>query len=47
MDTYPTTSPLQPVPANGSVVVLAREDAFGEGDAKRTAVSGRGVSVDR
>lgn len=46
-DTYPATSPLQPAPTNGSVVVRAREDAFGEGDAKKTAVSGRGVFVDR
>lgn len=46
-DSYPATSPLQPAPANGSVVVRAREDTFVEGEAKKTAVSGRGVFVDR
>lgn len=46
-DSYPATSPLQPAPANGSVVVRAREDAFGEGEAKKTATIGRGVFVDR
>jgi len=46
-DTYPATSPLQPAPANGGTVVRAREDTFAEGEAKKTAVSGRGVFVDR
>ena len=46
-DDYPATSPLQPKPANGSVVVRSGEDTLGEGDAKKTAVSGRGVFVDR
>ena len=43
----PATSPLQPKPANGSTVVRSGEDTLGEGDAKQTAVSGRGVFVDR
>jgi hypothetical protein len=46
-DSYPATSPLQPPPGNGSVAVRTREDAFGEGDAKKTATSGKGVFVDR
>jgi hypothetical protein len=46
-ESNPAASPLQPEPSNGNVVPRADPDASGEGDAWRTATSGRGVFVDR